>query len=224
MFCNGCHILSLITVDRNVICSAELIVAPPVLHLLIMQPPANFLPTPQLPPETALARLTMTLSTTLVPFSSSSPSSATPTQPSQIVAHPHESLASQSLQRAARIRLSPWPHQYQTRLLPPSQSSCILSFILSDFNISPSTKSLTGKRQLQNRSLQDLLEMPCKHLGKKVTIMLGDIGDARTRWMVDILLTTADWIDLCRRPSLFAIRLAMLNTPVHLSLAADTIL
>ena len=36
------------------------------------------------------------------------------------------------------------------------------------------------------------------------------------------ILTTTGWIDLCRRPSLFTIRLAMLNTPVHLSLAADT--
>jgi len=51
--------------------------------------------------------------------------------------------------------------------------------------------------------------------------MLGDIADARTRWMVDILLTTTDWIDLYPRPSLFTIRLAMLNTPAHSSFAAD---
>jgi len=34
--------------------------------------------------------------------------------------------------------------------------------------------------------------MPCKQLGKKVTIMLGDIGDARTRWMVDVLAGSVD--------------------------------
>jgi len=36
------------------------------------------------------------------------------------------------------------------------------------------------------------------------------------------ILTTASWNDLCCRPSLFTIRLAVLNTPVNLSLAADT--
>jgi len=51
--------------------------------------------------------------------------------------------------------------------------------------------------------------------------MLGDIADARTRWMVDTLLTTPDWIDLYPRPSLFTIRLAMLDMPAHSSLAAD---
>jgi len=66
-----------------------------------------------------------------------------------------------------------------------------------------------------------MLEISCKQLGKKVAIILGDIADTRTRWMVDILLITTDWIDLCRRPSLFIIRLAMLNMPAHSSLAAD---
>ena len=126
----------------------------------------------------------MTLSTTLVPFPSSSPSSATPPRHSQIVAHPHESLATQSLQQGLS-RLSPWPHPH---LHDPSLSD---SYLLSRSNIFPPTKSLTGK-QLQNRSLQDLstdlLEMPCKHLGKKVAIML----DARTRWMVDVLAGSAD--------------------------------
>jgi len=37
-----------------------------------------------------------------------------------------------------------------------------------------------------------LLEVPCEQLGKKVTIMLGDIGDAPTRWMVDVLAGSAD--------------------------------
>jgi len=31
-----------------------------------------------------------------------------------------------------------------------------------------------------------------RQLGKKVTIMLGDIGDAPTRWMVDVLSGSAD--------------------------------
>ena len=123
--------------------------APHVLHLLIMQPPANFLSMSQFPPEMALTKLTLTLSTTLVPFPSSSPSSATPSQHSQIVAHPHDSLASQSLQCAAQTRLSPWPHQYNTRLTPPSQASSLPSFILSDPSISPPTKFITGKQQLQ---------------------------------------------------------------------------
>jgi len=130
----------------------------------------------------------MTLSTTLVPFSSSSPSSATPPQHARIVAHPHESLVSQSLQQGLS-RLSPWPHPH---LHDPSLSD---SYPLSRSNISPPTKSVTGK-QLQNRSLQDLstdlLEMPCKQLGRKVTVMLGDIGDARTRWMVDVFAGSAD--------------------------------
>ena len=63
--------------------------------------------------------------------------------------------------------------------------------------------------------------MSCKQLGKEVAIVLGDMADARTRWMVDTLLTTTDWIDLYPRPSLFTIRLAMLNMPAHSSLAAD---
>ena len=67
----------------------------------------------------------------------------------------------------------------------------------------------------------DFLEMPCKQLGKEVAIILGDIADARTRWMVDTLLTTTDWIDLYPRPSLFTIRLTMLDTQAHSSLAAD---
>jgi len=80
---------------------------------------------------------------------------------------------------------------------PPTRpvSSLSDSYPLFRSNISPPTKSLTG-RQLQNRSLQDLstdlLEMPCKHLRKKVTIMLEDIGDAHTRWMVDVLAGSAD--------------------------------
>ena len=126
--------------------------APHVLHLLIMQPLVNLLPTSQFPPETALARLTLTLSTTIVPFPSSSPSlrhSATQSQPSQIAAQLHKFWASQSLQRAARTRLSPWPHQYNTRLTPPSQASSLPSFILSDPSISPPTKFITGKQQLQ---------------------------------------------------------------------------
>ena len=165
--------------------------APHVLHLLIVQPPANFLLMSQFPPETALVRLTLTLSTTLVPFPSSSPSprhSVTQPQPSQIVAHPHESLASQSLQQGLS-RLSPWPHPH---LHDPSLPD---SYPLSRSNIFPQTKSLTGK-QLQNRLLQDLstdlLEIPCEQLGKKVTIMLEDIGDARTRWMVDVLAGSVD--------------------------------
>ena len=143
--------------------------APHVLHLLIMQPLANFLPMSQFPPETALARLTLTLPTALVPFPSSSPSlrhSATQSQPSRIPAQLHKFWASQSLQRAARTRLSLWPHQFKASLPPPSQASLLPSFILSNSKISPPTKSLTGKQQLQNRSLQDLstdmLEMPCK--------------------------------------------------------------
>jgi len=38
----------------------------------------------------------------------------------------------------------------------------------------------------------NLLEMPYKQLGKKVTIMLRDIADARTRWMVDVFAGSAD--------------------------------
>ena len=165
--------------------------APHVLHLFIVQPLANFLLMSQLLPETALVRLTLTLLTTLVPFPSSSPSprhSVTQPQPSQIVAHLHESLASQSLQQGLS-RLSPWPHSH---LHDPSLSD---SYPLSRSNIFPPTKSLTGK-QLQNRSLQDflidLLEMPWKQLGRKVTIMLGAIGDARTCWMVDVLTGSTD--------------------------------
>jgi len=70
-----------------------------------------------------------------------------------------------------------------------------LSYPLSDSNISPPTKYLTGK-QLQNMSLQDLstdmLDMSCKQLRKKVAIMLGDIGDARTRWIVDVFAGSVD--------------------------------
>jgi len=38
----------------------------------------------------------------------------------------------------------------------------------------------------------NLLEMPYKQLGKKVTIMLRDIADACTHWMVDIFAGSAD--------------------------------
>ena len=137
---------------------AELIVAPHVLHLLIVQPPANFLLMSQFPPEMALVRLTLTLSTTPVPFPSSSPSprhSVTQPQPSQIVAHPHESLASQSLQQGLS-RLSPWPHPH---LHDPSLSD---SYPLSRSNIFPPTKSLTGKQlvapRLFERLARDALE------------------------------------------------------------------
>jgi len=51
--------------------------------------------------------------------------------------------------------------------------------------------------------------------------MLAPAGWSTSSLAVPILTTTS-WIDLCRRPSLFTIRLAMLNAPVHLSLAADT--
>ena len=86
VFCNGCHILSLITVDRNVICSLTLgwancgsTCAASALYAASGQ----FSPDATVPTS---ARLTLTLSTTLVPFPSSSPSprhSATPPQPSQ---------------------------------------------------------------------------------------------------------------------------------------------
>jgi len=37
-----------------------------------------------------------------------------------------------------------------------------------------------------------MLDMSCKQLRKKVAIMLGDIGDARTRWMVDVFAGSVD--------------------------------
>ena len=51
--------------------------------------------------------------------------------------------------------------------------------------------------------------------------MLTPVGWSTSSLEVPILTTTRR-IDLCRRPSLFTIRLTMLNTPVHLSIAADT--
>ena len=50
-----------------------------------------------------------------------------------------------------------------------------------------------GSHEIQIPTLStDLLEMPCKQLGRKVTIMLGDIGDARTCWMVEVLAGSVD--------------------------------
>ena len=84
-----------------------------------------------------------------------------------------DSLVSQSLQRAARTRLSLWPQQYKTSAPSPSRSSSLSdSYPLFRSNVSPLTTSPTGK-QLRNRPLQDFSTgIPCKQLGKKVTSRL----------------------------------------------------
>ena len=97
------------------------------------------------------------------------------------------------------------------------------SYPLFRSNVSPLTTSLTGK-QLRNRPLQDfstdLLEMPCKQLGKKVT------SRPRPSLMLDgrrplPILTTSSWIDFCRPPSLFSYYPSVvLDTPARLSLTA----
>ena len=112
------------------------------------------------PSIATLATLSLTSSTTLMPFPSSSPSP--------------------SPRRVEQSRTSPWHHKTSNKQLelrlshlplrpfetpPPSPPP-------SSFQYLPANKVLTGK-QLQNRPFQDfstgLLVMPCNQLGKKVT-------------------------------------------------------
>ena len=135
-----CHILSLISVDRNVICSLILGWAncgSPVLHLLSMQLPANFLSTSQFPPETASAKLTLTLSITLVPFPSSSPSpplnNAVPALTYCGTSSGHHKASNTQPELISLHGLTNITPVYP----PPSQSSSLLSFILFLTSISP---------------------------------------------------------------------------------------
>ena len=99
-FCNGCHILLLITVDRNVICSLTLGWANCGSTCAAS---AHYAASDQFSPDVTVPARNGLVEAHIVDYSSalssSSPSSATPPQHSQIVAHPHESLASQSLQQ-----------------------------------------------------------------------------------------------------------------------------
>ena len=117
-----------------------------------------FLQTLQSP---SLATLSLTSSTTLMPFPSSSPSPS-----------PH---------RAEQSRTSPWHHKASNTQLEPRLTHLPLRPLdtlapslpfLPSFQYLPANKVLTGK-QLQNRPSQDfstgLLVVPSNQLGNKVT-------------------------------------------------------
>jgi len=91
---------------------------------------------------------------------------------------------------------------------------------LSDSNI-PANKVPNRETATKQATPRLLSGISRDVLQKEVAIILGDMADARTRWMVDTLLTATDWIDLYPRPSLFTIRLTMLDTQAHSSFAAD---
>ena len=125
----------------------------------------------------------------------------------------YEPLTSQH-RKASNVQLEPWPLTNIKPLHPPIPTILLspILYPLCESNISPQVKSQIGKqlRGLNKPRLDfstDLFVMPTKEGYIKIANMLGDIADARTPWMVDILVCSTD-VDcnnrFCRPPSLFS--------------------
>ena len=135
-------------------------------------------------------------STTLMPFSSLSPSphhSTTLPQPSQSGAQPHESLASQFKAGLSHLSL----HAYK---IPPPlspRSSSLRFFTLFPGQISPRQQ---GPWQGNNykKAVLRLIDRLARHAMQsarkegyiKIATIFGHISDARTSWMADVFVSS----------------------------------